>query len=256
MAFRYATEKEDYSDFASGQVFYSIPGQPAFPVRLASEIFQRCLALLPPEIASAPVTLYDPCCGSAYHLAVLGLLHRAHLASLIASDIDSEVVKIATRNLSLLTPQGLAERRRAIAADWQRFGKTSHQAALDSADRFGERLANTPTFPTRSFVADATAPRAIAAALTQPVDLVISDLPYGQLSEWQGVGRHDQPTWHFLEQLQSVLHSHSVVALATTKGAVVAHEGFARYGRFRHGKRLITFLKPHYPSQQINPLVP
>lgn len=241
MAYRFATDKEDYSDLASGQVLFSAPGQPAFPVRLVSEIFQRAQALLG---SPAAVSLYDPCCGSGYHLAVLGFLHREALTNLTASDIDPESAKLATRNLALLTPEGLNQRRRAIAADWQAFGKASHQAALASADRLMARLVEAPALPTRVFVADATQPGQIAAHLDHPIDLVLSDLPYGQLSAWQGERKNEQPIWHLLEQLRPVLHEQSVVALATTKGDVVAHENFARYGRFRHGKRLITFLKP------------
>ncbi len=124
MAYRFATEKEDYSDYASGQVFYSAPGQPAFPVRLASEIFQRARTLFE---GSAPVSLYDPCCGSGYHLTTLGFLHHQAIASITASDIDPQVTKLATRNSSLLTTEGLAQRRQAIAEDWQKFGKASHQ---------------------------------------------------------------------------------------------------------------------------------
>jgi 23S rRNA G2445 N2-methylase RlmL len=240
MAYRFATKKEDYSDFASGRVFHSSPGQPAFPVRLVSEIFQRSLALLG---KTEPVSLYDPCCGSAYHLAVLGVLHRNQLGSIIASDIDPDAVKLATRNLALLTPSGLAERRQAIAADWQKFGKASHQAAIGSVDRIAEKVANAPLLPTRCYVADATKSGAISAAMFQSVDLVISDLPYGQLSAWQGAARHNEPIWHLLDQLQQVLHGPGVVALATPKGTTVAHENYERCVRFRHGKRMITFLK-------------
>ncbi|MEZ4593223.1 MAG: hypothetical protein R3D55_19070 [Chloroflexota bacterium] len=241
MAYQFVTDKEDYSDFASGQVLYSAPGQPVFPVRLASEIFQRARALLgnPPA-----VSLYDPCCGSAYHLTVLGFLHRARLASMTASDIEPAAVQLATRNLSLLTPAGLKQRRQAIAADWQAFGKTSHQAALASADRLLAQIDTVPLLPTRVFLADATSQKAITANLPQPIDLVLSDLPYGQLAAWQGAAKNEGPIWHLLEQLLPVLHEQSVVALATNKGAEVGHEKFERYGRFRHGKRLITFLKP------------
>lgn len=244
MAFRFATENVDYSDFASGQVFYSIPGQPAFPIRLVSEIFQRCLALQQTTQDTPAITLYDPCCGSGYHLAALGILHRPQLASITASDIDPAASRLTTRNLALLTADGLAERRQAITADWQQFGKPSHKAILDSVDRMAQKLTGSPGLPTRCFVADATEPGAIAAAFTQPVDLVLSDLPYGQLSAWQGTAQHEDPIWHLLEQLRPVLHAQSVVALATSKGVAVSHEGFERYGRFRHGKRLITFLKP------------
>src|SRR5438128_795255 len=40
MPFKFAVERENYADYASGKVFYNLPGHPAFPVRLASEIFQ------------------------------------------------------------------------------------------------------------------------------------------------------------------------------------------------------------------------
>ena len=43
MEYKFASERTNYTDLASGNVFYSLPGHPAFPVRLASEIYQRCL---------------------------------------------------------------------------------------------------------------------------------------------------------------------------------------------------------------------
>ncbi len=45
MAYRYALVRENYEDLASGGGLRSAPGFPAFPVRLASEMFQRALAL-------------------------------------------------------------------------------------------------------------------------------------------------------------------------------------------------------------------
>lgn len=240
MAYRFATQEEDYRDFASGQVFFNTPGQPAFPVRLTSEIFQRCLAL---RKETTPVIIYDPCCGSGYHLAALGILHSSQLKQIIASDIDQVAANLATRNLSLLTLDGLAKRQQAIQLNWEKYGKQSHQAALASADRLRQRLEGTKALPTHCFVADATQAGAIATALSHPVDLVISDLPYGQLSSWQGAASQQDAIWHLLEQLQPRLHEASVVALATTKNVAVAHEQYERYGRFRHGKRMITFLK-------------
>lgn len=59
MPYRFATERRDYSDYASGKVFYALPGCPAFPVRLASEIFQRCLEIRAAEDATQPCVLYD-----------------------------------------------------------------------------------------------------------------------------------------------------------------------------------------------------
>src|SRR5512146_2476527 len=103
MQYKYAKEQQDYSDFSSGRVFYSLPGHPAFPVRLGSEIFQRCIAYRKAIHGnSAPCTLYDPCCGAAYHLSVLAYLHGESIREVIVSDIDKKAVELARRNLRLL----------------------------------------------------------------------------------------------------------------------------------------------------------
>ena len=70
MQYQFATERPDYSDLASGRVLYSMPGHPAFPIRLGSEILQRCLALRRAAGYSSPVVLYDPCCGTGYLVTV------------------------------------------------------------------------------------------------------------------------------------------------------------------------------------------
>ncbi|MFD2352348.1 hypothetical protein ACFSTC_28350 [Nonomuraea ferruginea] len=45
MTYRHAIVRTSHEDLASGAVLHSAPRFPAFPVRLASEIFQRALAL-------------------------------------------------------------------------------------------------------------------------------------------------------------------------------------------------------------------
>lgn len=105
MQYKYEKEQLDYSDLASGRVFYSIPGHPAFPVRLASEIFQRCMASREEIYGdSSPCILYDPFCGAAYHLSVLAYLHGERIRQIVASDIDEKAVALAKRNLGLLNP--------------------------------------------------------------------------------------------------------------------------------------------------------
>src|SRR5690349_24530796 len=100
MQYKYAIEQHDYSDLSSGRVFYSLPDHPAFPVRLASEIFQRCVAFRKTIYnISAPCILYDPCCGAAYHLSVLGYLHHEYIQEIIASDIHEKAVASANKNL-------------------------------------------------------------------------------------------------------------------------------------------------------------
>src|SRR5512136_1763817 len=112
MEYRYAIERANYADLASGNVFYSLPDHPAFPVRLASEIYQRCLASR--GQGESPCTIYDPCCGAAYHLSVIAYLHWDTICRVICSDIDEKAVQLAERNLGLLTPAGMERRGREI----------------------------------------------------------------------------------------------------------------------------------------------
>src|SRR5689334_14242480 len=145
MQYKFETEQQDYSDLASGRVFYSLPGHPAFPVRLASEIFQRCLAQREKLYQeSLPCTLYDPCCGTAYHLSVLGVLHRERLDQVIASDIDETAVALARRNLGLLHAEGMDVRIRELSQMYEQYGKESHREALQSAQKLKSQLSVEP----------------------------------------------------------------------------------------------------------------
>jgi 23S rRNA (guanine2535-N1)-methyltransferase len=62
--YRFAVQRENYEDLSSGRVLYGQPGSTAFPVRIASEIFQRCAERLARLEAPPLYSLYDPCCGS------------------------------------------------------------------------------------------------------------------------------------------------------------------------------------------------
>lgn len=245
MPYQFVPEKEDYTDFASGRVFYNAPGHPAFPVRLVDEMFQRALALR----GTAPVHLYDPCCGAAYHLGVLGYLHRERIASLTASDVDAAILAVAKRNLDLLTPAGLAQRRGEIETLAARFGKESHVSALESVGRFTRQMGKHPSpFPIHLFQADATQAGQIATHLpVQPIDLVLSDVPYDQHSAWQlAADLHaspHSPLWHMLDALIPFLSPASIVAIAADKGQKIQHEAFRRVDRFQVGKRQIAFLR-------------
>ena len=102
MQYRHAPRR-NYEDFASGRVFYAFPGQPAFPVRLTSEIFQRSYAHWRALGGDGPCVVYDPTCGGAYWLVALAYLHWDRIEKIIASDIDPDSIEQAERNLSLLT---------------------------------------------------------------------------------------------------------------------------------------------------------
>jgi len=250
MPYLFATERHNDVDYAGGRVFYSLPGHPAFPVRLVSEIFQRCLALRAADGLIAPVALYDPCCGGAYHLATLAYLHGERVASIAASDIDAIVLNLARRNLDLLTLPGLNRRIAELELLWADYGKRSHEEALASAERLRERLLallEHRPIPVSVFQADATDARAIVGVLgAQSVDVVITDVPYNRLSAWQGdaAATVADPLWRMLEALRPVLTPGAVVAVASDKAQTPTHDAYRRADRFQIGKRRIVLLRP------------
>lgn len=245
MPYLFATERHNDADYAGGRVLYSLPGHPAFPVRLASEMFQRCLALRAADGLTAPCALYDPCCGGAYHLATLAYLHGERVASIAASDIDVDALALARRNLDLLTFPGLDRRVAELELLWADYGKPSHEEALASAERLRERLlalTERRRIPTTVFCADAMDAASLVGALgARTVDVVITDVPYNRLSAWQGdvadsLGR-------MLAALRPVLAPGAVVAVASDKGQTAAHEAYHRVDRFQIGKRRVVLLK-------------
>jgi len=251
MKYQFA-DRQNYADFASGAVFLSSPGYPAFPVRLASEIFQRGLAIGRKAGLSVPCRLYDPCCGSGYLLSVLAHLHREQIARLIASDIDPEALRLAEGNLALTTLAGMRARRSEIEAMLAAYGKPSHLAALASAKRLEGRLAavgQTHPLASQVFAADATRQADIATKLQAgQVDMVITDIPYGRQSNWQVTEstplRSKGSLWLMLEALLGVLAPEAVVVLSADKRQRVTHAGYQPVKRLKHGKRQIVFLRP------------
>lgn len=252
MPYQFATQDEDYTDFTGGRVLYSLPGLPAFPVRLASEIFFRARALLrlPPQ---KRLTIYDPTCGGAYHLTALGLLHGEGIDAIFASDVDQRALELARRNLGLLSPEGLRCREQEIRRMLEQFGKPSHAEALQSAAALRERMAEgervRSPIRTRVFEANALDPEAVQNALAgEAVHLVLSDVPYGQLSAWKlpggGAPGDHNPAWCLLDALLPALPGNSIVAIAADKSQKIAHERYRRIERFQIGKRRISLLAP------------
>lgn len=252
MAYRFATENIDYSDFASGRVFYNAPGHPVFPVRLISEVFQRCRALRNESGIDKAVTIYDPCCGSGYQLGVLGYLHRPEIHTIIGSDIDPGILKTAKKNLGLLSAQGLETRINELHDLHIKYGKKSHQFAMESADRFKHQLAKNGRaniVSTELFQADGTKKRELEQHLGgRSIDIVLADVPYGQKTSWKqeemsvetDKGSQLLP---LLDALLPVINTDTIVAIMVDKGQKCAHNQYQRLVRFQIGKRRIFLLR-------------
>lgn len=250
MPYRYATKAQDFSDYASGRVFFNAVGQPALPVRLTSELFQRCLAARRQLGHHTPALVYDPCCGSAYHLNTLAYLHWPQIQAIIGSDIDDHVLGVAERNLGLLTRDGLAKRIDDIASLAAQFGRPSHSDALASAKRLQRQLQQHQrrhAVETALFSADLMAPTLLQQGLNgRQVDIVIADVPYGRHSAWQtsaelpsGVSRLHQ----MLTALLTIVSDHTILAIVTDKAQKGTHDAYRRIERFQIGKRRITLLR-------------
>jgi 23S rRNA (guanine2535-N1)-methyltransferase len=245
MEYKFASERANYADLASGNVFYSLPGHPAFPIRLASEIYQRCLALR--EKGSSPCTVYDPCCGAAYHLSVIAYLHWDSVCRVIGSDINEKAVQLAERNLGLLTPAGMERRSREISAMLRLYHKESHKGALESIARLQDQvnqLSAVRPIQTCVFRADATDPASLREGLRDTmIDMVITDIPYGSHSQWEQT-RASDPAWAMLEALLSFLSPKSILVVASDKQQKIAHEKYKRLEKLQIGKRQVVFLEP------------
>lgn len=240
MSYVFETENRNYEDFASGRVLYNQHGSTSFPVRLASEIFQRCQQILIKAGANGPYIIYDPCCGGAYMLTSLGFLHGDRISGILASDINESMVALAERNLSLLSLEGMAQREEQIKKMIADFGKASHSEALQSAAKLKELLSTRNIrINTRIFAADATKEKRI----DEKVDMVITDLPYGRVVQWSDACDESNAVRGLLDNLKPILADNSVIAIISSKKTAFKHELYKRVEHFQIGKRKVTFLQ-------------
>lgn len=249
MPYQYTPPGQDYSDYASGRVLYGVPGQATFPARLISEIFLRCQAIRQKQGLTEPVTIYDPCCGSAYHLAVCAWLHWPHIKAIFGSDVAAAALTFAARNLGLLTAVGLQNRIAEIETLHTTYGKASHADARQSAVRLQQQLQQNlahHTIETRLFTANALQPDDLRRELAgQSVDIIVADVPYGRRANWQGVTTDTaDPLWQLLDSLLVVLSPHTLVAIAADKSQMCNHDQYVRWGKFQVGKRRVFLLQP------------
>jgi 23S rRNA (guanine2535-N1)-methyltransferase len=241
MKYRFVVAKDNYEHLSAGRVIRSYPGMTSFPVRLASEVFQACVAYA----GKQHLRLYDPCCGSGYLLTVLGLLYPDQLEALYGSDINPAAVEAAHKNLKLLSPEGLRAREQELTALFNEYGKESHLAALDSLHQLAAQLPERP-IPAHSWVADAMMP----VLAPRSVDVMMTDLPYGQLVNWAG-SAGEQPVYTLLENQRRVLAPAAVAAIISDKSIRVQHPAYQRLQHTNHGKRRITILRLIMPANQI-----
>ncbi len=230
MEYKY-TPNENFEDLASGRVLYHMGGEPSFPVRLALEIYERCRQY---SVKKSELTLYDCCCGGAYMLTVLGLMKNSTIAKLYGSDIDPKSLKLAKDNLSLLTPSGLHRRREELEALYQQFGKTSHMEALTSLDSIEKLLPE--KLSASVFLRNALE----AGALHFTPDIIITDVPYGNLVQWdEGSGGSNQ----MMAALSGICGPDTILCICMDKKQKLQTDLYQRLERQMIGKRKFEIYK-------------
>lgn len=244
MEYIFETKPSGYEDFASGRALYSARGTTAFPVRLASEIMQRCFRHLEGKRHEEPYAVYDPCCGGAYMLTVVGLLHGHRIKRIVASDVNPEVLGIAEKNLSLLSADGMSRRKKELARLLEQFNKPSHREALESVEKLARLLAHSYIEETSSFHHDITA----SSGADLPVqaggaDIALTDFPYGAIVHWQS--ECGSPLPRFFDNMYARLEpGRSVMAVVADKRQKLRHDKFRRLEPFKAGKRQVAIFEP------------
>ena len=233
MEYKYAGNK-NFEDFASGRVIYHMGGTPTFPVRLALEIYERCRQY---SVKKTDITLYDCCCGGAYMLTVLGFLKNNSISSIYGSDIDMKSLKLAEDNLSLLSEPGLRRRKEEIEELYASYGKSSHYDALQSIEIIGNLVKKdikTHVFYQNIFE---------VKELPFIPDIIITDVPYGQMVGWNQEYYSDSPkkvTGYINQMMNSISRicgSDTIICIFSDKKQKIKTDIFQRLEKQLIGKR-------------------
>ncbi len=224
MEYRHA-QRDNYEDFAGGRVLYNIVGATNFPVRLINEIYGRCLEY---SGKKADICLFDCCCGSGYSLTVLGFLNQQTISKIIASDIDEKMLEIAKANLSLLSVNGIKRRIEEIRSLYQKYKKESHLQAEKSA----VKLMNLIQKEIEVQIFKANVFQDIPIDIKP--DIIITDVPYCDLVDWQG-GTDDISC--LLESLAKICSNETVIAICMNKKQKIITTKFRRMEKQIIGKR-------------------
>lgn len=239
MAYRYAVTRESYADL-SGGVLHSAPGFPAFPARLASEMFQRALA----HTSTRAARVWDPCCGSAHLLATVTLLHPDRIAGVLGTDVDPAALELAGKNIGLLSGAALTARAEELQTRAARLGKPAYLDAADAARRLGRRLAPGGALSDRGVAqADVFDPAQLQGALDgRRPDVVITDVPYGEQTPWRGP-EAARGLDGMLDSLEEVLDAGTVIAVAARGRKVPLSGGRRPLESFRIGTRAVVLCR-------------
>lgn len=229
MEYKYC-KNNNYEDFSSGRVLYGAKGIPNFPVRLLHEIYGYSKSYLEKK---EDIVIYDPCCGAAYAHTVLGFFYNSEIKKIYGSDIDASMILYAKKNTRLLTKTGLKKRKEEIQLLYKKYAKNSHLQALDSCEKLENMLEK--EVQVEIFKADCT------KALPQIFpDIIITDVPYGNLVEWNK--SQSISIDNMLEELWMISHEKTILAVCMDKSQKINSDKWKRLKKRNIGKRRFEIL--------------
>lgn len=177
MVYKFA-QKDNYEYLSSGAVIKSYKGNTNFPVRLGHEILNRCITHLN---KNEQINLYDPMCGSGYLLTTISLLNFEKINRIYGSDINKEVLKVAGKNLRLMTRDGIHARREELEYHLKKYKRQSYALSLEYLKVFEETVKI--DLPYRLFEQDIFEDDFELPFLAE---IIILDLPYNNLVTYKG----------------------------------------------------------------------
>lgn len=216
---------QNYEDFASGRVLHNARGVPNFPVILIDEIYGRCLSY---SVKKDKICLFDCCCGGGYSLTVLGFLNQRTMKDIIASDIDPDMLITAKSNLALLSVDGLQKREEELQGLYDQYQKESHKESIQSAERLKQLLVK--DIQVQVVCQDAF----YLKPLDQTPDIIITDVPYGDLVQWQG---SDHSVNELVLSLKNISSPNTIIAISMNKNQKITCMDIKRLERQVIGKR-------------------
>lgn len=228
----------NFEDFSSGRVIYHKAGYPNFPVRLAGEVFSRCIEY---SKKKEGLCVYDPCCGSSYTLTVLGFLFNGRIGEIYSSDISEDAVELSRKNLSLLSFSGISSRKDDLRALLNNYNKDSHKDALDSIEKLTELLKTEirrDVFQTDILNSGGLRDKAFRT------DIVFCDVPYNNLVKWSGgILNTSTQINDLLDGIMPVIDANTVIALSHNRAQKLSNPKYSTLERLQAGRRKIEIMK-------------
>jgi tRNA G10 N-methylase Trm11 len=227
--------KNDYEDFSGGRVILHKSNYPNFPVRLAGEIFCQCLEYIH---KTRGLCIYDPCCGSAYLLTVLGFLFNDKIEIIYGSDIDEEAIIFAQNNLSYLSISGLEKRKTDILDLLNKYNKQSHKDALNSLNNISKFIKH--EMKIKTFIADILKEDELKNKVFC-ADIVITDVPYGNLVTWNE--KADDPINILLNTIIPIINRDTIIVIIHDKNQKINNLNYNRIKKNKVGHRIIEIIR-------------